>query len=221
MSLQFRMEGKWGNWEIGKLGNWEIGKLGNREIGKWGNGEIGKLGNREVGKWGLRIGCIARLSHEKGVDILIDAVKDLPDIEVMIFGRGPEERRLQKMLRHKKLERCIQIRSHVKDIEEIYRSIDVLILPSRSNDPFGLVVAEAMLRGIPTICTDACGISGYLRNGMDAIVIPAKSESALREAILKMFDRGLRTSIGRQGKKTAEEKFTIEKMVDRYRELLM
>ena len=101
----------------------------------------------------LRIGCIARLSPEKGVDVLTDAVKGMTDVRLIINGIGPQKIRISSNT---------ELRAHVSDVDEIYRDIDVLVLPSRTNDPFGLVVAEAMLRGIPVICTDACGISRHI-----------------------------------------------------------
>ncbi|NOS68135.1 MAG: glycosyltransferase family 4 protein, partial [Candidatus Peribacteraceae bacterium] len=102
-----------------------------------------------------------------------------------------------------------------------YRSIDVLILPSRDNDPFGLVVAEAMACGTPVIVTDQCGIAGYLTNGEDALIAGANSEKALREAIIRMQDSSLRERLGRAGQKTASKNFAVESMVETYEKLLL
>jgi glycosyltransferase involved in cell wall biosynthesis len=155
-------------------------------------------------------GCIARLSEEKGVDLLVDAIQDL-DVQLIITGAGALTIPTSK---------SIQVIDHVDDIEEIYTQIDVLVLPSRKEDPFGLVVAEAALRGIATICTDVCGIAGYLHDGKDTLVVPADDCKALVKAVQYMQDFEHRSTIALAGLQTAQEKFTVEKMVLHYEKVL-
>lgn len=158
----------------------------------------------------ITIGCIARLSPEKGVHVLRDAVQHLPNVTLIINGRGAQ-----------KIEESpnIQIINRVHDIDDIYKKIDVLVLPSIENDPFGLVVAEAMLRNIPTICTTACGISKYIKSGENGLVVKAGSEVSLRDAIEILQDPETRDRIAASGKLLAETHFTVERMVDQYEEL--
>lgn len=158
----------------------------------------------------LVIGCIARLNPEKGVHVLIEAVEHIPNVRLLINGRGDQNIPDAAHIQH--IER-------VDNIDEIYQQIDVLVLPSISNDPFGLVVAEAMLRNIPVICTTACGISKYLHSGVDGLVVKADSVVALRDAIEMMQDTETRNRIAESGKHTAEKHFTLERMVDQYEEL--
>ena len=155
----------------------------------------------------LRIGCVSRLSPEKGVDVLVDAVRDLPDTSLEIIGTGPQKLELPSNAK---------IIDRVEDLGSFYQSIDVLVLPSREHDPFGLVAAEAMTLGTPVIVTDACGIADYLASGNDSLVVKANSSKALKGAILKLFDDDLRKSIGFTGNKTATKKFAFEKMIKAY-----
>jgi glycosyltransferase involved in cell wall biosynthesis len=74
--------------------------------------------------------------------------------------------------------------------------------------------------GIPVIVTDVCGITSYLHDGNDAIVVPAGSCEALSEAISSMSNPERRSRIALAGKTKAHADFTVEKMVDRYEELL-
>ena len=168
----------------------------------------------------LHIGCIARLTPDKGVDLLIDAVTDTPEVELTILGRGPKEGYLCKIIKERNLSNRIRIQSWIDDIGDFYSSINVLALPSREHDPFGMVAAEAMGCGVPVIVTQACGIAGYLHDGVDAVVIPANSSLALKEAILKMKTRDVRDRLSENGRKTAKEKFSLENMVDSYENIL-
>src|SRR3990167_4019251 len=106
---------------------------------------------------------------------------------------------------------------HIDDLASFYHSLDLFVLPSREHDPFGLVAGEAMMMGIPTIVTDACGIAGYLQNGRDAVIVPAGSAKDLRNAILDLKNNPeKRALMGAIGKGTAEESFSMERMVRSY-----
>jgi glycosyltransferase involved in cell wall biosynthesis len=164
---------------------------------------------------GLVVGCVARLAREKGVDILMDAVEEMDDTEAHIVGTGPEDERL----RARGGKHSIQS-PRMPDIDALYAHIDALALPSRTHDPFGLVAAEAMMRGIPTVVTDACGIAGYLRDGEDALIVPAGDAEALRAALETLRDSALRTRLGAEGRKTAQREFSAETMTERYERLL-
>ena len=159
----------------------------------------------------MKIGCVSRLSPEKGVDVLIEAIKDLPGVSLEIIGTGPEKFEIPEK---------VKIIDRVEDLGRFYQSIDVLVLPSRDHDPFGLVAAEAMTLGTPVIVTDACGIANYLSNGKDSIVVEAGSKEVLNKAISKLKNSDLRKQIGNAGTKTATEKFSLEKMIGSYESIL-
>ncbi len=159
----------------------------------------------------LRVGCIARLSEEKGVDVLVEAMRSVENATLLINGKGNM---------HIPSSATVTLKANVSDIDDVYRQIDVLVLPSRKEDPFGLVIAEAMLRSIPTICTDACGIAGYLDEGLNALIVPADDNVALAKALNRMQDADTREHIGSAGRKAALEMFTIEIMVNNYESVL-
>ena len=167
----------------------------------------------------FRIGTIARLSKEKGVDVLLEALKDLPDVSLTIVGTGPEELTLHAD--------CLALTScHMhpeeKNLGDFYGNLDLFVLPSRDHDPFGLVAGEAMMMGVPVIVTDACGIASYLQSGWDAVVVPANIAEELRNAIVDLLqDVDKRERMGREGKSTAEELFSLQSMIEAYEQTLM
>jgi len=172
-------------------------------------------GNQKVE---FRVGTIARLSWDKGVDVLIEAVKGLEDVSLTIVGTGPEEQKLKAESR--KLQAC-SLLPYRENLHDFYASLDIFVLPSREHDPFGLVAGEAMLCGIPVIVTDACGIAGYVKSESDAIVVPADDPQALRAAITSLMAHDAkREMIGREGRKTAERLFGMEKMVEGYERVI-
>jgi glycosyltransferase involved in cell wall biosynthesis len=186
----------------------DASRLGNH------NEQTSKRANEQT----FHIGTLARLSYDKGVDVLIDAVKDLSDVSLTIIGTGKDELAVQTAALA--LPRgCVLPKT--ENLREFYEGLELFVLPSREHDPFGLVAAEAMALGIPTIVTDACGIAGYLTHDRDAMIVAAGSVDALRSAIVELKkDNEKRSLMGAIGKWTAEEKFSIERMVDCYEKQL-
>jgi glycosyltransferase involved in cell wall biosynthesis len=173
---------------------------------------------RGVGGEGiLRLGCISRLSPEKGVDVLIRAMSGLPKTQLDIVGAGREEANLRMLAKDNP---GIRFLGHVDDLGAFYRSIAALVLPSRDHDPFGLVAAEAMVLGLPVVVTDACGIAEYLKDGETALIAKANDSTSLQTALDRLKDAGLRQSIGEKGKKLAQELFSSERMTNEYENLL-
>ncbi len=171
----------------------------------------------------FHIGCIARLSWEKGVDLLIGAIKDLPNVHLTIVGTGREEHHLRRLAqRITNNGQQITIVSSVPDVATFYRSLDVFVLPSRDHDPCPLAPIEAIACGIPTIMTDACGTAEYVQNEKEAIVIPAGSVDGLHDAIVRLMnDADLRRRLAERGPQVVTERFSMERMVGQYEKFLM
>lgn len=169
----------------------------------------------------LHIGCVARLSADKGVDLLLEAIKDMDDVTLDIVGQGRDEDRIKTMAAelNRKRARVRIVPSIPEGIGALYRSLDLFVLPSREHDPCPLAPAEAMTLGIATIVTDACGTAGYVRSGMDAIVVKAGDADALRDAIAHAQDPGTRKAIADAGRSTAEKRFDFDQMVQAYERL--
>ena len=169
----------------------------------------------------LRVGCIARLTPDKGVDVLINSCQRLA-VSCQLVGSGRGEERIRSLLSSLDNARDdIELLPSVPNIGDFYRSLDLFVLPSRDHDPFGLVAAEAMLCRVPVIVTDACGIADYCTHGEDALIVEAGSVEALSNAIEKMRDPELRNQIAEKGYCLASKLFTIDRMVDDYEHCMM
>jgi glycosyltransferase involved in cell wall biosynthesis len=93
------------------------------------------------------------------------------------------------------------------ELRNLYAACDVLVVPSIATrtfrEPWGLVVNEAMNRGLPVIATDAVGAvaGGLVHDGHNGSVVPAGDSAALADAIcLLAEDRALRTRLGEAGR---------------------
>lgn len=166
----------------------------------------------------IHIGSVSRLTSDKGIDLLIQAVKDIPQVDLTIVGSGREEGYLRMIIGSD--DDRIRIVPRVSDLGAFYRSLDALVLPSREHDPFGLVAAEAMSLGVPVIVTDACGIAGYLRDGADALIVHANDVTELKRGIERLLLEEVRNTLTKHGKETAHVQFSLDSMIGRYDQVL-
>jgi glycosyltransferase involved in cell wall biosynthesis len=94
-----------------------------------------------------------------------------------------------------------------EQLRNFYAAADVLVLPSiptqTFREPWGLVVNEAMNRGLPVVASDAVGAAagGLVRDGRNGVITPAGDSIALAGALRRLAeDRGLRARMGQAGR---------------------
>ncbi len=167
---------------------------------------------------GFAIGSVARLTADKGVDILVHLVHGKPDMRLVIVGDGPLKKQLEKVANPKQV---LFVDSLPRgQLTSFYKALDLFILASTEMDPFGMVAAEAMSVGTPVLVTDKCGISEDLHDGHEAMIVEAK-RSELDKALKKILRHPeLLESLGEHGKKFVEKHYRLESMVVQFEALL-
>jgi glycogen(starch) synthase len=84
----------------------------------------------------------------------------------------------------------------MEGIEEWYRRADIQVIPSRY-EPFGMVVLEGMLHGLPIIATRVGGPSAILEDGCTGLLVPPFHPQALAGSLLRLIkDTELRRCLG-------------------------
>lgn len=139
---------------------------------------------------------ISRLSPEKGVDVLIRAVKKISrsrDFLVVIYGGltapGVSEnvKRLRAMAEG---EPRIRFEGAVANeaLDDVYRRIDVLVAPSNWHEVLGLTVLEALARKTPVIVSDCGGLPENIETGRMGLVFRGGDADDLARMMLKILD---------------------------------
>jgi glycosyltransferase involved in cell wall biosynthesis len=113
----------------------------------------------------LKLLTYGRYVHKKGFDVLLKALKGLLDegidAELTIGGSGPESDALDALAKELKLDSKVRLGVWIDDVSEALDEADLFVLPSR-DEPFGIVMLEAMARGIPMVTTRTQGPSQVL-----------------------------------------------------------
>jgi glycogen(starch) synthase len=100
-----------------------------------------------------------------------------------------------------------------------YRSADVLVVPSRY-EPFGMVILEGMIHGLPIIASNVGGPAEILDHGRTGLLFPPRDVAALAEQLIAILrDRELRQRIGRAGAAEARRSWTWPNLVATMRQV--
>jgi glycosyltransferase involved in cell wall biosynthesis len=134
-------------------------------------------------------GCavfVGRLSHEKGVDVLIRAAAQVPELCVRIVGDGPERARLGELARQLQAANVSFLgRLPRSGVFDELRGARCLALPSTWEEPMGVVLIEAAALGVPVIGSNTGGTPEAIVRGTGVLVPPgdvAALAAALRDA---------------------------------------
>lgn len=135
---------------------------------------------------------IANIRHEKGVDLLLDAINKLnrSDLCFHIIGQPPEGRfagLIKSKLKELKPGRAIIHNPVPRDeLVDWYHAADAYLLPSRS-EGFNVSLLEALSTGLPVIATNVGGAEQVLDKNKGILIEP-ESPDKIREAILIMVE---------------------------------
>ena len=169
---------------------------------------------------GIKLGCIARLSEQKGLTYLLDAMSLLTvkDIRLFIVGDGELRNELENKVKELDLQDSVTFLGYRKDIVECINSFDFCVLPSVF-EGFGLVAIEAFMNSKTLVATDIPGLNEVVTN-KNGVLVPAKDPAALASAIDKLAtDATLRQELASQAKKDYENKFSYPMFLENYRAL--
>lgn len=176
--------------------------------------EIYKPNGHEKRERVFCIGYIGRLVEEKGVDLLLRALSDLPgEWRLRILGSGPQKGRLESLVQELGLIGRVAFDSPIPSpgMPDYYRGLDLLVLPSRTRsnwkEQFGRVLIEAMATGVPVVGSDSGEIPHVI--GYAGLIFPEDDALALREAIEEiMGDERLRQRLAQAGRERVLERYT-------------
>ena len=172
-----------------------------------------------LNKNNLRIASIGRDSPQKNRKYffqIIDILSKYLSIEPMIIGRGiPESKYLLGLNREK--EYPIFLKGSAKNIEEVFKNIDILLLTSDFGEGCPNIIIEAMKYGLLVFSTDV-GDAKYIINN-DRLIIPLSNASLSAKRILRLIRSSDINDIIQYCRNRSENLFNEKDMVYKYEEI--
>ncbi|WP_051274990.1 glycosyltransferase family 4 protein [Cellulomonas sp. URHD0024] len=189
--------------------------------------DLQSVRRREPGARSRRLLFVGRLVEKKGLGVLLDALRRLPDDErwpLLVVGDGPERGALEAAAAGLDVTFAGQLGR--PDLMSAYAESDIAVFPSvvaPSGDQDGLPVAllEAMAAGCAVVVSDLPGLDEAVRDGVSGVVVPSGDAGALAEALRALGgaeDR--RDALGRAAEQSAEG-YSADAVGGLYRQVLL
>ncbi len=138
---------------------------------------------------GSRLLCVANVQPHKGHDVLVEALATLADLpwSCVCVGSLDRDRGFANSVRRRADDRVRFVGPRARaDLEADYADADLLVQPSR-REAYGMVVSEALARGIPVVATAVGGLPEALGHAPDGslpgVVVPPDDPAALAAAL--------------------------------------
>jgi glycosyltransferase involved in cell wall biosynthesis len=160
--------------------------------------------------------CVATVTFDKGHDVLLDALERVMDLSWQCLCVGSLERdpAFVAALRRRSLgpsggnRVCFPGPRTGGDLDRTYAAADVVVLASRA-ETYGMVVAEALARGLPVVAADVGGLTEALGYGADGtrpgLLVPPEDPAALGAALRAWLrDAELRRRLRRAARERRE-----------------
>jgi glycosyltransferase involved in cell wall biosynthesis len=172
------------------------------------------------------VGIVGRLQPWKGHDRFIRALSLLCERGVPVHGlvvggdahgRSPGYREsLERLVDELGLSGAVTFAGHVSDATPYISVMEVMISAS-SEEPFGLVILEAMAVGTPVVAVDAAGPSEIIEPDKTGVLVPTNDEHALADAVETLLaDPARRTRLSEAARHRLTTRFTAARTTDQF-----
>lgn len=169
---------------------------------------------------------VGRIEPDKAPDVAINALDRLRteygrgDIKLDIVGQGSSGyiSSLENLVSELKLEKNVRFLGWLEHsaVLDLYSDYDALLFPSRWVEPLGGTVLEAMARGLPVISSRRGGPLEIINDRENGFLVPVDDPAAFALAIMQLLQSDdLTQKIRMAGIKTINERYTLERIVDK------
>ena len=173
-----------------------------------------------------RILFAGRLVLEKGVDVAIDAFAAItnrfPNARLVIAGDGPIRENLEQRAVDLGIKTRVEFIGWVdpEKMPALINSSTIVVMPSRWEEPFGLVALQAAQMARPIVATRVGGLPEVVLQEQTGLLVEKDDTTGVANAIALLLDHPeTGVQMGAAGRKRVQESFTMDRLVDEYQSL--
>jgi len=174
--------------------------------------EVPKVNIKKENKKEIILGFVGRIEKAKGIEFLLEKFSrlKLENVKLFIYGRGLTKEYESEI--KQKYESSQILFKGFKKPEEIYNEIDILIVPSLWNEPFGRIVPEANSYGVPVLVSNRGGLPELVEEGKNGYMFDPDKEGDFEEKLKKIIEMKKNSSCNFDNK----EKFSLENIINKF-----
>lgn len=159
-----------------------------------------------------------RFVRRKGMDLLVDCLKHLPDAYLWLIGNGEETKSLEARAREAGVFDRIRFIGWVDEPIHYIAAADVFGMPSR-HEPLGNLALEAWQAQVPVVSTRSEGPSWYMRDGVDGLLVNIDATKDFAQKLIAIRDdESMAKNLVQGGLERLADWFSREKVVQAYLE---
>ena len=169
------------------------------------------------------VGIAARFAPVKDHAMLLDAFRiareAIPAAKLVLAGDGPLRAELEARAHELDIAESVRFLGVRRDVPALLRTWDVFCLSSLSEGT-SVTLLEAMASGLPAAVTAVGGNPEIVEEGKTGVLVPRGDAQSMGGALIRLLgDAGMRERMGRAGQERVRGSFTLDGMIDGYRDL--
>ena len=166
----------------------------------------------------LIVVCAARLTYQKGQDVLLQAWRtvqeQVPAARLILAGDGPQGPQLEHLAANLGISGSVTFAGLVSDMRRLLVDAHVFVLPSRY-EGMSNALLEAMAAGLPCVATRVSGSEDAIVDGQSGLLVPPENPEALASALVAVLtNQELAHALGREAHARVVQAFAQERVLD-------
>ncbi len=162
----------------------------------------------------VRCVMVARFSPPKDQAALIEALREVDDLELWLVGDGELLEESKATASALGVDDRVRFLGSRSDVPELLADCDVYALASRY-EGLPYTILEGMRAGLPVVASDVGGVGEAVVDGETGLLVPSGDGQALAAALRRLVESPEeRRRMGEAGRRRCEEEFTLSGMVE-------
>lgn len=162
--------------------------------------------------------ALGRLHPNKGFDVLLAALAEIPNAHLWLAGKGPLRDELVRQAEALGVSGRVRFLGWRQDVAALLATADVYVCPSR-HEPLGNTILEAWAHGCPLVAAASQGPAALVTDRESGMLVPVDDAPALAAALRELLGSAdLRAALREGGRAAWRASFTETAVVDAYRD---